>query len=197
MNALRSGAMWLILRFFLWINEEIYVASKRKKRRQAARKEAQRKLKQMADTNNTQQSTEQSKKYREYRVASQLDGKSAVFVITVKEWDEAALLAFICRIYEVPSVDKFSFLEVHEVVEGGVRVIRDGGTWPVGATVVKKDGFVVRGKDRALEVRSTGSKVIANIKPAAQASTATTATGPTEQKISFKRYKTKYMAVNG
>ena len=157
------------------------MASKRKRRRQQKQREAAKKLQQM----NTPPVVE--KRYKEYCVATQLFEKGPVYVSTVKEHDRAELLKFICRIYEVPSIEKFTFLEVHHVMDdGNVEIIHDcGKDWPKGVTTIHNKGFVVRGKERTLRV---GGDATPTTKPV------TTALAKVEEELSVgllntRRYK--------
>lgn len=150
MNASRSGVTWHIRRFCLLASEVIYMASKRKKRRQRQRAQEKRIIKEMTTSPETAK-----KQYKEYRVAVQKKTGDPIHIITIKEHDDSKLLGFIARIYGVADPDELAFLDIHLIMkDGNVAIIVDGGAWPKGAKTITESGFTIRGKDRPLVVRT-------------------------------------------
>lgn len=170
------------------------MASKRKRRRAAARKEALRLVKR--EKAEVPAKPAVGTVYRDYTVAVQKKSTDPVHVITVREHDQAALHAFIARMQEVSSVNDLAFLEIHlQLPNGSVALVHEGGEWPKGATVIHNKGFVVRGKDRTLSVKEKpADKKPATVAPIKTVATAVVAQHPTPDgmyRIKFKRYSTK------
>ena len=82
-----------------------------------------------------------------YEVAVQKVEGGPVYVSTVKENERDKLFPFIARVYEVKSVDDFTFFEVHHIMDNGnVEVLANGGAWPKGAAIISNKGYSVRSK---------------------------------------------------
>lgn len=89
--------------------------------------------------------------YVDYRVAVQKKEGDPVYVITVRENDRTQLFSFIARIYEVPAYTDLAHLDIHCVHnDGSVEVVYESGDWPAHAKTVRSEGFVVRGKSKAV-----------------------------------------------
>ena len=165
------------------------MASKRKRKRAALRREARR---QAAAIEEKPITTTQvvSRVLKDYRVATQKNINAPIYVITIRESDPSELINFVCRIYEVKDKSDFAFIEIHHHRgDGGIEVICDGGDWPRGVKTIHNEGLVVRGKSRPLEVK----KSAASTKPATPAATPVVTPLPTEITIKFKRYKTSHL----
>lgn len=168
------------------------MASKRKRRRQAARNAARRALKVEKEQ---QMVTSTAKVYKDYKVAVQKKPNDVMNVFTIREHDENNLLPFIARIQEVADVKELAHLDVHlQLANGDVQIMYESSpTWPKGVRVKRNEGLIVRGRDRALTVQHTAKEKAESTK-AAQPSKPTTAlraaVGVGVQMILFKRYVT-------
>lgn len=168
------------------------MASKRKRRRQAARNAARRALKVEKEQ---QMATNTAKVYKDYKVAVQKTPTDVMNVFTIREHDANNLLPFIARIQEVADVKELAHLDIHlQLANGDVQIVYESSpTWPKGVQVKRSEGFIVRGKDRALTVPHT-AKEKAESSGAVQPAKSTTALPPGPppgvQMILFKRYVT-------
>lgn len=128
------------------------MASKRKRRRQAARNAARRALKM---EKGQQMATNTAKVYKDYKVAVQKKAGDPINVFTIREHDETNLLPFIARVQEVNDVKELAHLDVHlQLANGDVQIVYESAPeWPKNVQVKRNDGFVVRGRDRVLSVK--------------------------------------------
>lgn len=168
------------------------MASKRKRRRQAARNAARRALKVEKEQ---QMATNTAKVYKDYKVAVQKKPTDVMNVFTIREHDENNLLPFIARIQEVADVNELAHLDIHlQLANGDVQIMYESSpTWPKGVQVKRNEGFIVRGRDRALTVQHTAKEKAESAK-ATQPTKSTTALPPMPppgvHMIFFKRYAT-------
>ena len=168
------------------------MASKRKRRRQAARNAARRALKMEKER---QMVTSTAKVYKDYKVAVQKNPNDVMTVFTIREHDENNLLPFIARIQEVADVKELAHLDIHlQLANGDVQIMYESSpTWPKGVQVKRNEGFIVRGKDRALTVQHTAKEKVENAKatqPTKPTVTLPPLPPPGVQMILFKRYVT-------
>lgn len=169
------------------------MASKRKRRRQAARRAAMRELKK--DKENTVVASV-AKVYKDYKVAVQKTPDDPMMVFTVREHDVNNLLPFIARIQEVNDVKDLAHLDVHlSLDDGRVQIIYESSDeWPKGVEVRYQQGFIVRGKDRALSVKTPKPVPAKPTTPAAAQALPAVAKEPPPpgvELIFMKRYVTK------
>ena len=168
------------------------MASKRKRRRQAARNAARRALKVEKER---QMVTSTARVYKDYKVAVQKTPSDVMTVFTIREHDENNLLPFIARIQEVADVKELAHLDIHlQLANGDVQIMYESSpTWPKGVQVKRNEGFIVRGKDRALTVQRTAKEKVESVKatqPTKPAATLPPLPPPGVQMILFKRYVT-------
>ena len=164
------------------------MASKRKRRRQAARHAARRALKVEKEQ---QMTTSAGKVYKDYKVAVQKKSTDVMNVFTVREHDQNNLLPFIARIQEVDDVKDLAHLDIHlQLDNGDVQIIYESSPeWPKGVQVKRNEGFIVRGRDRVLSVKSTTAKPKTTTVPALPA-VIKHDVPPGVELIFFKRYST-------
>lgn len=168
------------------------MASKRKRRRQAARNAARRALKVEKEQ---QMVTSTARVYKDYKVAVQKKPNDVMNVFTIREHDENNLLPFIARIQEVADVKELAHLDIHlQLANGDVQIMYESSPiWPKGVQVKRNEGFIVRGRDRPLTVQHTAKEKAESAK-AAEPPKPTPALPPLPppgvQMIMFKRYAT-------
>lgn len=127
------------------------MASKRKRRRQAARNAERRVVKKEKE----QRMSTNGKVYKDYKVAVQKKAGDPINVFTIREHDETNLLPFIARVQEVNDVKELAHLDVHlQLANGDVQIVYESAPeWPKNVQVKRNDGFIVRGRDRVLSVK--------------------------------------------